>query len=172
MIPIEKETNELHHCQKRTFKCKDCHMELFWDKSMKSKSGKMIPIDRETNKPHYCQMKVFKCGNCNAEYVWAEAPNGEGRPHIDGKIHDCRGLWDDQGDDTDDEDTLSRQAWEAEQRNWYDLEQEEEEEEELCPSCNGYGCADCGGEGTAEGFSSNQGGFSDFSYPDDDDRGD
>ena len=132
--PVEKETNELHNCPNKFFKCRLCGMELYWDESRRSKplwqsersdkdalspSGKMIPIEKETNEPHHCPKddRIFNCSECNTEFRWAKAPNGEGRPHtLDGKIHDCRNLWDDQGNFIPEIDEIDRQAWEIEYR--------------------------------------------------------
>ena len=98
--PAEAETGESHYCPERTFNCKTCGKELIWNKSLRSDTDKLIPAEKETNEAHYCPNKgPWKCGNCGAEYVWARAPNGKSRPHSGGKIHDCLGRWDNQGND-------------------------------------------------------------------------
>ena len=127
-------------------KCKDCGKELIWDESQKTRQGKWIPIDKETNKPHYCPNQTVLCNNCNAEFRWAIAPNGEPRPYINGKIHDCRDWWEEDGELSIVKEIAEEEAYEE----WKTAEEERiakarrgipefEDDEIMCSNCGEYG---------------------------------
>ena len=40
---------------------------------------------------------MAKCKYCSKEFVWEKTTNEQWIPHIDGKIHDCRGLYNEEG---------------------------------------------------------------------------
>jgi hypothetical protein len=49
-----------YYTMKKTYSCRRCNEEIYFDSSMKSQSGKAIPLDPITKLPHDCSKSPFK----------------------------------------------------------------------------------------------------------------